>query len=300
MNQIAHPDDISLASAVAAHQHTSHAPEERAAQIRQGYADHVNGLHKELQSIAHSAAQKAELRAQMERYRTRYIEKLLAWLAARSRCASTMITGPANFNTARNEKANRSADKRADELQQFTEKAKRAIARAIADLRTPQEVEDADFMRITRGFASSLTAIREIDAGVSPYTRGAFTTSITGKMRRIAQSGDAALLTRLQEWLKKNNNHGLKPALAGHSQVWKLRATPPPAVSTVDEQENGVRLYTDDQANRVRLVFPDKPSADVRNKLKASGWRWSPITRSWQRKLTENAIAAGREFLVEA
>ena len=42
---------------------------------------------------------------QRERYMENYKRYFSAMIAANSRCASAMITGPARFNTGRNEKA---------------------------------------------------------------------------------------------------------------------------------------------------------------------------------------------------
>jgi hypothetical protein len=41
--------------------------------------------------------------------------------------------------------------------------------------------------------------------------------------------------------------------------------------------------------NRLQMLFAGKPSDDVRSKLKASGFRWSPIEGAWQRQLNGGA-----------
>lgn len=48
-----------------------------------------------------------------------------------------------------------------------------------------------------------------------------------------------------------------------------------------------VECYSD---NRLRIFFPGKPSATIRDKLKASGFHWSPVSGAWQRMLND-AIA---------
>ena len=44
--------------------------------------------------------------------------------------------------------------------------------------------------------------------------------------------------------------------------------------------------------NRLQLFFDEKPDSEIRDKLKANGFRWSPKASAWQRQLTSNAIYA--------
>jgi hypothetical protein len=44
-----------------------------------------------------------------------------------------------------------------------------------------------------------------------------------------------------------------------------------------------------EQDNRVQIVFPGKPSSEVRARLKAHGFRWAPSVGAWQRMVSEDA-----------
>lgn len=46
--------------------------------------------------------------------------------------------------------------------------------------------------------------------------------------------------------------------------------------------------YGDD---RIKILFDTKPGSDMTSKLKQNGFNWSPTNDTWQRKLTDNAIA---------
>ncbi len=43
------------------------------------------------------------------------------------------------------------------------------------------------------------------------------------------------------------------------------------------------------EGDRVRIIFPDKPSEAVRSELKAHGFRWSPTAGAWQRHPSASA-----------
>lgn len=90
-----------------AHRNISFDPEKRAERIVSEYSEM---LDSDLEKLPE------ELR---EEYKTKFIQKLTTWLSAKSRCASSMITGPANFNTRRAEKANDSERKHGEAFFHF-------------------------------------------------------------------------------------------------------------------------------------------------------------------------------------
>lgn len=60
---------------------------------------------------------------------------------------------------------------------------------------------------------------------------------------------------------------------------------------------SGVTLVQNVEENRVQLLFPSKPSEEVRSLLKSSGFRWSPIAGAWQRHLNNAGIYAAQNIL---
>lgn len=63
--------------------------------------------------------------------------------------------------------------------------------------------------------------------------------------------------------------------------------------------KDGVIVIEDLEDNRLKIVFPGKPSEAMRDRLKANGFRWSPYNTAWQRQLTDYARAAARMILGE-
>ena len=51
------------------------------------------------------------------------------------------------------------------------------------------------------------------------------------------------------------------------------------------------------EANRLQIIFADKPDEALRGLLKKRGFKWSPRFHAWQRQLTSNAVHAAKEIL---
>ena len=58
-----------------------------------------------------------------------------------------------------------------------------------------------------------------------------------------------------------------------------------------------VELRQNVEADRVQLVFPDKPDEATRRLLKSEGFRWSPRWGAWQRHLNNAGLAAADKVL---
>lgn len=58
------------------------------------------------------------------------------------------------------------------------------------------------------------------------------------------------------------------------------------------EPGEGYVLEEDRDSNRIRFVFDEKPSADVRTTLKQHGFRWARGVGAWQRQLSDAGRAA--------
>ena len=67
-----------------------------------------------------------------------------------------------------------------------------------------------------------------------------------------------------------------------------------PAEST---KFSGGKIVRNLEADRLQILFDEKPDEEMRAKLKSNGFRWSPRFGAWQRQLTQNAESAARRAL---
>lgn len=78
----------------------------------------------------------------------------------------------------------------------------------------------------------------------------------------------------------------------------KRTATATAAQRTADGAKfPGGEIVRNIEADRLQILFDEKPDEETRAALKQNGFRWSPRYSAWQRQLTPNAEAAARRAL---
>lgn len=71
---------------------------------------------------------------------------------------------------------------------------------------------------------------------------------------------------------------------------------------TASESHNeptGVTYQLNEEKNGVEIYFTDKPSEDVRNMMKASGFRWSKYNKCWYAKQSDKTLAIAKQLVGE-
>jgi len=71
------------------------------------------------------------------------------------------------------------------------------------------------------------------------------------------------------------------------------------AIPELNEVINGVKLVVDKEENRVKLIFPAKPSPEIIAKLKQNGFHWSPFNKAWQRMVNSWSIQLAKDIVSE-
>jgi hypothetical protein len=290
-------DDIPLATATAAHAGTSHVPDERGRQEREGYARRLTEDWRELSKHA-SADELAEHFSHYRRgYRTRYV----AYLEARARCMSTMITGPSNFPTARNKKRSDAADKRLAELTEYRVRALASIRKALHPELEPIRLGDADAAERLREKIEECERVQEHMRKVNAAIRRASKDGTEKQVTVVMSLGLDELIARdllkpdfagrigFADYELKNNGAEIRRLKSRLAEVERSRGEP----ATELEGERA-RLEDCPAENRVRLFFGGKPDAEVRTRLKRSGFRWAPSLGCWQAYRNHGAIEVAK------
>jgi hypothetical protein len=276
-------------------------PDRRADQAVAEFEGTVEALRQQLYRIAgDDLSLRAAADGQVAEFRTRYAAKYSDWLSALSRCMSSMITGPSNFPVRRNQKRLDTEHRRLEELLDFKRRAQAAAIKAVRAARSPEQVQDEELTALLRRIDEDMVTVAEIDAGRSPYTRSAFTTSVTGRLERLARNGKAHLVRQALVYIKEKQAGQKKPFLAARNGVWKLaEVAEAKAAEPVPEGEKalgeytgpcGARVVNNYDEERVQIYFDAIPPAAVRQALGAEGWNFSRRNgNAWQRKNTNAA-----------
>lgn len=303
---IATPNELDYNLALRAHSGTSFVPEDRARHEQREYVNELTTAYDKLLGLCASDQQRAVLDDEFPRFKANYLRHYGEYLASRGRLVSVMIAGPSRFPA---ERMNKRANWCHNKLSAFLEwkgKALEAIQRRILDARTTEEVDADEWRRLRRDIMSSLSTIKAIDDGASFYTRSLFVSSIVGKVERLAANGRAALVCNALKLVKEYNDAATKPAITNRHKFWGLldiaenaaaKASEPVGSAEPILEAGGVQVVRNHAADRVQIIFPGKPDASTRSRLKSSGWRWSPSESAWQRKLTNAAEYDARQIV---
>lgn len=102
----------------------------------------------------------------------------------------------------------------------------------------------------------------------------------------------------LPSWVLSNSNGRIK---AIKDRIARLERLAAKAEATPIEERttevNGIQIIDNIEANRLQIIFPGKPDADTRAKLKKAGFRWSPTNGAWQSYRNYHAEARAREII---
>ena len=196
---------------------------------------------------------------------------------------------------------------------------RRAIERADAAMRrsieASKQAEEA-----ARRASSIATAISSDDPDAPAKLRAKIEAAEAAQARMKAanaavRKGDRAAL-RAQSWTEAQIDELFTPDFCGrvgfpdyalsnnnaNIRRMKLRLAQlerAPAETVERDAPGGIRIVENAEANRLQIVFPDKPEANIRAALKRHGFRWSPTAGAWQRHLNNGARFAAELVLKE-
>ena len=136
--------DLPVSLCQSAYRGTSFSPEKRGQQTNNDFKAMLESDFKNFEKLATTPEKQYTLENEWPTYESGYRAKYTRWLEAKSRCLSPMITGPANFPTRRNEKANNSEDNRYAEMAEFRKRAIKSIEKKLCPELAPIMAGDGD------------------------------------------------------------------------------------------------------------------------------------------------------------
>lgn len=153
--------------------------------------------------------------------------------------------------------------------------------------------DDPDAVEKLEAKLAKLQAAQEEDKALNAYYRKRRTVKgFPGISDEEADRADKelsemreAIRRPVPSWQLSNRNSEIKRI---KDRLSKLRQ--------VDEMEHseiefdGGMIVTNEEVNRVQILFDEKPDEATRSKLKTYGFRWSPMEGAWQTQRTPQAL----------
>jgi hypothetical protein len=298
--------DISRELANSAHAGTSFSPEKRGEAEINDYAATLAADYENLAREADTPEKLALLQTEFARYREGYRKRYTAYLASRGRCLSTMITGPSNFPTRRNEKRNAVAQRRMTDLGEFRARALSAINKTLHPERRPIMSGDADAVsRLTEKISEAEALqvhMRAVNSAIRRHAKAGKEAQVAAILEVAPDMGGAKAALMLQsdalgrigyaDFELSNNNSNIRRMKGRLELLSRDKASAPLSIGG-----DGV-LYEDCPAdNRVRLFFTGIPPEAIRTRLKAHGFRWTPSLKCWQAYRNSRSLENARKFV---
>lgn len=304
-------NDLDRETARRAFYNTSHSPERRGDRVIEDYTAEMRSLAEYIEGYAQDDRQKAIMQEVFDGLRARYREKARAWLAAQSRCISSMITGGSNFPVRRAEKANNSEHNRAQEWLEFSRNMRGYAGKALDRVFTTEE-KQADAIEAMAAQLAEAQARQEFMKTANALHRKKDMAGLESLFRE--KYGAAGGHPRMfHEFLKPNymnrigferfelsNNLANIKRMQGRLAELQNKAAMAAQTPQEGQKLHGLEIIRNHAEDRLQLVFDGKPNEAVRGLLKSHGFKWSPRFSAWQRQLTANAEAVLQDRILKA
>jgi hypothetical protein len=289
--------------AMRAHEGTSFSPEKRGRSEVECYNAHLADVKEMFNKVANTESQKALAIDLFNTYADKYHTLKVDYLCSRSRCMSTMITGPANFPVRSQEKKNRSSDNKFQKMIDWCDYAQSKYKNLILKERFQDFSELEESKQILSNMEKLQTGMKKANSLLKKLSKQSATIEQFNKLFEIESDISVTFMIETARWntpphkgyesFRLTNNNSLVKRLK--AKVLKLEATE--NATEEDNKENSFEGFTvvENKADdRIQFLFEGKPEEKIRNILKSRAFRWSPKNNAWQRKLTNNAIYAGQ------
>lgn len=212
-------------------------------------------------------------------------------------CPSVMISGGSNFPVRKKEKQNAASDRNMQEfreIQGILDKIK-SVGKGGISSDDPQAIEKLqakldNLVKYQERMKAANAAIRMKDPekGNAKLAEMGYTPDEIKQLRKPDFCGRIGY----PSYLLSNNNANIKRIRDRITALEKKKTEP-----TLEGWDfDGGSVIANTEANRLQILFNEKPDEATRAMLKQNGFRWSPSNKAWQRQLTPNAESAARKL----
>lgn len=224
-------------------------------------------------------------------------------LAAKSRCASSMITGPARFNVEKNRRANDRERKVSDELLAYIERVRKAIDKQNNPQNYAADAIRSDDENAIDKLKEKLAKLQKAQDQMKDCNK-IIKDKKDNKIERLAEilgskEGAEQLLkldfcgrVRFASFNLTSNNAAIK---AAESRIKQLESQK--KQETKEIKIAGIKFVQNAELMRLQFFFDGKPAREVIDLMKKHGCKWSPLNSCWQRLWNDNAIYIIKHFI---
>ncbi len=224
-------------------------------------------------------------------YARKLAENLNARFGIEARMPSYMITGGGNFDVRRKEKQNASRDKNDREWQEIQGLLDKIRSVGMGGISS----DDPNSIEKLQAKLGELEKSQELMKNVNAYYRKHKTLDGCPQLSpdQIQQiEADMKAYPNLEHkpyatWQLSNNSAEIRRVKSRIEEISKRKE-----IGFVGWNFDGGEVVANTEANRLQILFDERPDETVRTELKSNGFRWSPKAGAWQRQLNPNAYWA--------
>lgn len=281
--------------AIDAHNWTSFSPEKRGASLIEEFS---GVLEEDIEELKKVGVPEELIPGYVERFK-RYFS---SWIGAKSRCASSMITGPSNFPVRRAEKANRSEHNHYVVFTEWRKRAKKAMIRNAQPEKTflseiDRYKKDLESMKNNQELMKACNSVIRKAKG-KDCTEALVKCGLSEAMARKIMIPDYAGRIGFPGFSLTNNNANIKRV---EGRIKEMEAKEERSTKVGQEAFSfvGGVVILNHEVDRVQIMHEQKPSREQLDEMKKKGlssFNWSPSAKAWQRKITNAAIRQANEI----
>lgn len=242
-------------------------PDERGKSIIEEMNKEIENFKNKLLEIDNS--KEKEIFQDIKDWVIKYDIKKTIWLNALSRCASSGITGGANFPVEKNKKRMNIEKRKNEECLEWNKKYKKMLIKKYS----PE--------------SKVKTIFEEVEEIKTANRKGYFKQldkeSLTAKLFNYANI-NIENLKEVKEIAKKETS-----LFTSKHKIHRMIENLEKKYTRIDEGTankeeiiNSIKIIDSEQNNRIELYFEGIPSTEIRKHLKSKGFKWSPNKGAWQ------------------